>query len=368
MYHWRTPILPAAIAVTCLLSSPALANRFGARGGWNGSVASSGNNCMTCHGTRAGSGSVTVSGAPTTYSFNQIYNLTVRVADPDQLGAGFQISVEDAVGNHVGTLMIGDDGFTQRAPFDPSWVTHTFAGVDNAVAGWAAMGNAAEYHLQWKAPAEDVGEIMFYLAGNAINNDRLAIDDAHVEFGEQDTIYLDAQSATAGDTCGDGKQNNGEAGIDCGGPCPDCECLADADCDDGDDCTDNLCTDNQCVDNEIADCCRDNSECDDTNPCTSDSCESLSCTSQAIVGCCLADVECDDGDDCKDDVCNAGVCENTNNTDACDDGDDRHQLAYQTGRERGEGKPRHGRDDHEVEPVHVALTPPARRRAARVRS
>ena len=229
------------MAVTCILSSPALANRFGARGGWNGSVASGGSNCMTCHGTRAGSGSVTVSGAPTTYSFNQIYNLTVRVADPDQLGAGFQISVEDAVGNHVGTLMIGDDGFTQRAPFDPSWVTHTFAGVDNAVAGWAAMGNAAEYHLQWKAPEADVGEIMFYLAGNAINNDRLAIDDAHVEFGEQDTIYLDAQSATAGDTCGDGKQNNGEAGIDCGGPCPDCECLVDADCDDGNVCTADVC-------------------------------------------------------------------------------------------------------------------------------
>ena len=312
--------LSLAALVTTIMCPPssALAFRGGPIGGWNGSVASSGN-CMSCHGSRVGIGSVTVSGAPTSYSFNQTYDLTVRVADPDQLGAGFQISVEDAVGNHVGVLIITDNVNTQPAPVNPGWVTHTFTGVGNAVAGWAALGNAAEFKLRWRAPATDVGEIMFYLAGNAINNDGQA-------FNGLDTIYLAAQSATAGDTCGDGKQNNGEAGIDCGGPCPACECLADADCDDGDDCTDNLCTDNQCVDNEIADCCRDNSECDDTNPCTSDSCESLSCTSQAIVGCCLADVECDDGDDCTEDRCSAHACVNdaipnccTVNVD-CDDG------------------------------------------------
>ena len=385
VYHWRTPVLPAAIAVSCLLLSPALASRGGAQGGWNGSVASpvknGVNDCTLCHGTRAGSGLVTVLGAPTTYTFNEIYNLTVRVADPDQVGAGFQISVEDAVGNHVGTLMKGDDGYTQLAPGDPGWVTHTFAGVGNAVAGWAALGNAAEYHLQWKAPEADVGEIMFYLAGNAINDD-------HVEFGEQDTIYLHAQSATAADTCGDGKQNNGEAGIDCGGPCPDCECLADADCDDGLFCNGSescdsfgFCQNGADVDcGDAIACTTDTCDpamgcmnvpvdvaCDDGNVCTADACNTvLGCTNDAIPNCCTADVDCDDlvfcngteacqadlcepgsepcpgqncdeatrscvdcqvdadcddGNPCTDDVCAGGACIHDNNEVDCDDGD-----------------------------------------------
>jgi hypothetical protein len=37
-------------------------------------------------------------------------------------------------------------------------------------------------------------------------------------------------------TCYDGIQNQGEDRIDCGGPCPSCECLADEQCDDGEPC------------------------------------------------------------------------------------------------------------------------------------
>jgi hypothetical protein len=35
---------------------------------------------------------------------------------------------------------------------------------------------------------------------------------------------------------------------------------------------------------------------------------------------CVVDPDCDDANDCTDDVCNAGTCQYTNNTDACDDG------------------------------------------------
>ena len=52
---------------------------------------------------------------------------------------------------------------------------------------------------------------------------------------------------------------------------------------------------------------------DGTNTATSDT--------WTFTTACSTHAECDDGNICTDDVCNAGVCENTNNTDPCDDGD-----------------------------------------------
>jgi hypothetical protein len=43
-------------------------------------------------------------------------------------------------------------------------------------------------------------------------------------------------------------------------------------------------------------------------------------TITVTAGACLADANCDDGNQCTSDVCNAGFCENTNRTGACTDG------------------------------------------------
>jgi hypothetical protein len=39
------------------------------------------------------------------------------------------------------------------------------------------MANIAEYHVQWQAPATDVGFVTFYAAGNAINDNGITTGD-----------------------------------------------------------------------------------------------------------------------------------------------------------------------------------------------
>jgi len=172
-----------------LAPASSFAFRSGPPWGHTGSTASGGSTCTACHTPSgpAGTGSVEILGAPTAYAINQAYDITIRISDPDQAGAGFQFDVEDPTGNHVGTLIVTDTDNTKYNDVDPDWINHTQTGVDNAVAAWAGLGNAAEYHLQWKAPATNIGPIDFWAAGNAINNNFSRTGDhiytAHLQAG-----------------------------------------------------------------------------------------------------------------------------------------------------------------------------------------
>lgn len=196
----RTAIFLVGLVVCSFLTAPAQAFRSGAPSGRTGSPASGGNTCKECHGSNQGAGLVEIVGAPTEYEPDTIYDLLVRVFDEDQAGAGFQISIEDAVGNHVGEIIVSDAANTQFACCDAGFVTHTLDGVANAVANWAGMGTTAEYSLQWKSPSVDAGAITFHAAGNAINNDLS---------NSGDRIYLTSETSTAAppgpcmNTCGD---------------------------------------------------------------------------------------------------------------------------------------------------------------------
>ncbi len=87
-------------------------------------------------------------------------------------------------------------------------------------------------------------------------------------------------------------------------------CASDADCDDGDPCTENLC-------NEIACACSALPvDCNDGDACTNDACT-------PGVGCTYDEVDCDDGDVCTDDTCNTMLgCEHEDNAADCDDDDE----------------------------------------------
>jgi len=149
----------------------ALAWRSGPLPDLTGSIASGGATCTQCHSDGgAGSGAVELIGLPLEYEANAIYDLIVRISDPVQAGAGFEISAEDAAGTHVGTLSVTDATNTQLNTFDSNYVNHTSTGVDNAVSNWAGLGNAAEYPVRWQAPASDIGPITIWAVGNAINN------------------------------------------------------------------------------------------------------------------------------------------------------------------------------------------------------
>ncbi len=180
----------ASVVLLCVLAvagSPALAKRGNVAAAVNGSIASGGSNCTICHGGGGGSGSVQILGAPSVYAAGAIYDLTVRVSDSAQLGAGFQLSAEDGTGAHVGTLLITDAINTELNGSNPNWVNHTELGVVDSVANWAANGNSADYNVRWAAPASDVGPVTFFAAGNAIDDNNSLVGD---------NIYTTSQTAT----------------------------------------------------------------------------------------------------------------------------------------------------------------------------
>jgi len=160
----------AALVVGCC-GQPLLAFSSGAPDGLTGGPADAGT-CTLCHsGTvNAGPGSVTILGVPAQYNFGQVYDLTIRISDPTKVAAGFEVSAQDDLGGHLGTLLLADPLATAFASGNPDYITHTATGVADSLAAWTANGNSAEFPVQWQAPAVDAGPVVFYAVGNAINN------------------------------------------------------------------------------------------------------------------------------------------------------------------------------------------------------
>jgi hypothetical protein len=142
---------------------------------------------------------------------------------------------------------------------------------------------------------------------------------------------LTAMGSCAAPTCSDGIQNQGEERIDCGGPCPPCDCLSDAECSDGLFCTgaetcdaygncqagSDPCPGQYC--NEGTDSCYDcqsSPECDDGLYCNG--------VETCVGGFCQAGtaVNCSDGVACTNDSCNEGTdsCDHVPSNALCNDG------------------------------------------------
>jgi hypothetical protein len=90
-------------------------------------------------------------------------------------------------------------------------------------------------------------------------------------------------------------------------------CTTDANCNDGNPCTQDTCVSGYCQNTAVA----AGTTCtDDGNPCTNDVCSSGACTHPNNTATCT-----DDGNPCTNDVCSNGACTHPNNTASCaDDG------------------------------------------------
>lgn len=192
-------IILCAGASLGLLAPALFASRFGLDGGYSGGPAGEGRNCSACHVFNEGPGQVELLGVPQRYRGGAFYDLIVRIGDPEQAGAGFQISAEGR-NAHAGQLIVVDPIHTDFGAFgsNSKYMMHTETGVIDSVAEWGNNGGSYDYHLRWQAPETDASSITFFVSGNAINNAEFFVGDRF--YSTHSTINY----ALPGDADGDG--------------------------------------------------------------------------------------------------------------------------------------------------------------------
>lgn len=156
-----------------------------------------GGNCAACHEFNQGGGGVELIGAPSRFIPGRSYDVGVRVFDPEQAGAGFEVSVESPTAQ-VGALSLVDALRTQFASrFNEFYITHTSDGYDDTLANWLADGGAATYEVRWTAPVAPTGRAWFFASGNAVNDANAIAGDRYYH------TYAPMDPAIRGDADGD---------------------------------------------------------------------------------------------------------------------------------------------------------------------
>ena len=128
-------------------------------------------NCRECHlGNPLNSslGSLTISGLSGTYSPNQEFNLTVMLVQANRARYGFQLTVLDDQGRKAGDIIRTDAARTLLGAQVVlgnlrQYINHSFDGHVPITPGQNS------WTFTWKAPAQSVGRVTFYVAGNAAN-------------------------------------------------------------------------------------------------------------------------------------------------------------------------------------------------------
>lgn len=176
--HVRLIVLPALLA-GCLgffLSAnrtvtPVHAFSAGPPAGYTGAPGEEPEACAECHvPPDAGTGTISIS-APQTYVPGQTYPITVTQSNPDPTRRrwGFQLTVLDTSDEKAGELQNPNDLTQVLNNQGPGgrrqYIEHTAAGT------FIGQTSGASWTFNWTAPAEDIGPVTFYTAGNQANND-----------------------------------------------------------------------------------------------------------------------------------------------------------------------------------------------------
>lgn len=124
--------------------------------------------CVSCHSSFAlnsGDGFLELL-LPETYQPGQTYTITVNLADPGQSRWGFELTALNSENNQAGIFLVTDQENTQLSDNDGNsadYLKHTSSGTFRTQ-------QQASWSFDWIAPVEESGEIVFYAAGNAANN------------------------------------------------------------------------------------------------------------------------------------------------------------------------------------------------------
>lgn len=151
------------------------------------------NNCTACHSgslPNTGGGSVSITGLPANYRPGQTVPLTVTVNDTNATIYGFQLVAIDRNGINAGTLAVTP---ANPQPIqiitgsvnggDRNYIEHTVNGVTPTVFGLKS------WTFNWTAPADRIGKLEFFAAGNGANSDSST---------GGDQIYLSSKATLSG--------------------------------------------------------------------------------------------------------------------------------------------------------------------------
>lgn len=130
-------------------------------------------NCTTCHsGTvNSGSGNVVITAPALTgwaYSPGQTYQINVTVSHASMPLFGFGFEALDASGANAGTLIVTNTTETKILTFTVAPNTRNNV-VHKSDGGLSA--NTHTFTFDWTAPSTNIGNVTFYVAGLACDND-----------------------------------------------------------------------------------------------------------------------------------------------------------------------------------------------------
>lgn len=155
--YFLLPVL--AVPIVLLLMS----YHTGSPGGRTGSPGDNGNTCTGCHTGTANTtfGWITTNVPTSGFVGGQTYTITATGTHTGVVLFGFELTVEDAQGNKVGTLQLTDPVRTKFTNGGDA-VTHTEDGI-------TPTGNTNSWSMNWVAPTGVSGNIGIYAAFNAAN-------------------------------------------------------------------------------------------------------------------------------------------------------------------------------------------------------
>jgi uncharacterized protein (TIGR03437 family) len=148
--------------------APLLANPSGAPEGSTGAPGDE--SCAACHtpGIVTGPGNAQVGFTQATYQGGQSYRMSITITDADARRWGFQLTARlarDPQRQQAGDFASVDGNSRVQEVGTFRYITHTLAGTRRGTAG------PVSFDIEWRAPAATSGEVIFYLAANASNND-----------------------------------------------------------------------------------------------------------------------------------------------------------------------------------------------------
>jgi hypothetical protein len=132
--------------------------------------------CKECHfdGPERPASAVSLGGLPERYQRGATYRLEIAIRDTTAKVGGFQLAARVAAGPHAGTQAGSLCALDARVAV----ITDTTNGVQYASHALAARADSLRWQLEWRAPSEDVGPVVFHVVANSANDDDSQFGDA----------------------------------------------------------------------------------------------------------------------------------------------------------------------------------------------